>query len=77
MTKDDQRAFAVDAIPLKMGEIIAAAEMAPDLSCLPLEDWPGYRESCAYADELHSESSMSKIASSRFAIQLKAMLALC
>lgn len=43
MTDRDPDSSISDASPLRLGELLAAAEMIPDLSCFSLEHWPGYQ----------------------------------
>jgi hypothetical protein len=43
MVACDRDSSAPDAIPLRFGEILSAAEMMPDFGGLPLERWPANR----------------------------------
>lgn len=43
MTDRDPDSSISDASPLRLGELLAAAEMIPDLSPFSLEHWPGYQ----------------------------------
>jgi hypothetical protein len=43
MVACDRESSAPDAVPLRFGEILSAAEMMPDFGSVPLERWPLYR----------------------------------
>jgi hypothetical protein len=43
MANDHPAASDLRIAPLRLAEILAAAEMLPELGAAPLEDWPSHR----------------------------------
>ena len=59
MVACDRESPAPDAVPLRFGEILSAAEMMPDFGSLPLERWPLYRCSPPSREEPNSAIAIS------------------
>jgi hypothetical protein len=55
MAADDYEPSDLDTTPLRLGEILAVAEMLPDHGGIPLEQWPG----CRYLQPRHEGAQVA------------------